>query len=70
MQTANNRNLPGMAAMLERAWSLIAAAHGGNWDLEADDWVVGARRWRDDYDDWQDCEKAEQRSKSNASEKN
>lgn len=31
------------------AWTIIANAHGGNWDEASDEWREAAIRWRDAF---------------------
>jgi hypothetical protein len=31
------------------AWTIIANAHGGNWDEASDEWRAAAIRWRDAF---------------------
>ena len=35
------------ADLLYEAWTIIANAHGGNWDEASDEWQAAAVRWRD-----------------------
>ena len=35
--------------LLEWAWSIIANAGSGNWELESKDWQEAAAKWRDEY---------------------
>lgn len=35
--------------LLEMAWTIIANAHGGNWELGNDDWIEAAVKWRKSY---------------------
>lgn len=34
---------------IEAAWGIIANASGGNWNLQRDDWIEAAVRWRDKW---------------------
>lgn len=35
--------------LLHWAWTIIANANGGNWELASDEWREAAERWRDAY---------------------
>lgn len=38
--------------LLEKAWTLIANAGGGNWDTELRRWKKSAETWREEYFAW------------------
>jgi hypothetical protein len=40
--------------LLHWAWTVIANAHGGDWEAETPEWQDAARTWRDRYHDWLD----------------
>jgi hypothetical protein len=40
--------------MLDTAWTIIANAHGGNWNDASAEWRAAAERWREAYHEWLD----------------
>lgn len=46
---SSEKNLKLAIDFAEWGWTIIANAHGGNWELESKDWQTAAAKYRDDF---------------------